>query len=874
MKNPGLPGRFAAVAVGICLQLTVSHPSVAQDTNPLEDCHRLVREEPENLEAYRCFWMVARSSGGWQASENALRQLLRESPDNPRAMLFLGSVLADQGRPEARSHFLNAADGFSEIGHLEGEVLALVSAIAELNKRQQIEEAEQLIERAQAVAGQARDEGLVSQVDLVRGWHFVAREDFDRASQVLDDLETRLTATGDDSLRYRTTEARAFVAWATGQYRTSSELYRRCLDLARQSGDVQNEAAAAYNMLLVTARIRGSEVSVEYLQTLYADALDAALKSGNARLEANARMSMGQPFDGDPGRRGQIEHALVAARTAQDPITEMAALRGLAQHDARSDPSRWPEARAAAEEAVELAKKRGSTDALIRGYLIRGSTFEQTQAREKALDEWYRAIDEIERLHGQQISEETGARIASRWSFAYYDLFARLINSRGETAPADEDISRALAVMERLRGHGKSELFTQAGARDVTLPASMMALPLDRIRAGLTAVEALVSYQLSTRGNGWAVVIGVEGAQVVPLSDVPAIEEAIELVSTLVDQDSPAMDRALARLSELIIDPVLTKTDAGVSRLVIVPDADLHRVPFAALRPKGETYLVETHTIELAPSVLAWLSWREKPEPTPTAAVLGFAGPLRPADDTLAAAGMERAVDDATRPIPHTVSEIESVCRLMGNDSEWFAGSDATEQALTSRAESGHTILHFATHASVDSANPSNTAVLLALGGADQDGRLTIADILALNHDARLVVVNSCRSASGVILQGRGVLGLAASFHASGARAVVGNLWPVKDSDASDLMISLYGGLAAGEAVADALATVQREAIRHQRPPQVWASLSVYGDGTLTFAPRQLSWRLVAAVTCVGLLLILPIAIIVRTIRNRRRKAG
>ena len=873
MKIPGLPGQFAAVAVGICLQLTVSHPSTAQDTIPLEDCHRLVQEGPENLEAYRCFWLVARSSGGWQASETALRQLLRENPDNPRAMLFLGSVLADQGRPEARSQFLKAADGFSEIGHLEGEVLALVSTISELNKRQQIEEAAQLIERAEAVAGQAGDEGLVSQVDLVRGWHYVAREDFDRASQVLDDLETRLTATGDDSLRYRTTEARAFVAWATGQYRQSSELYRRCLDLARQSGDVQNEAAAAYNMLLVTARIRGSEVSVEYLQTLYADALDAALKSGNARLEANARMSMGQPFDGDPGRRGQIEQALVAARRAQDPITEMAALRGLAQHDARSDPSRWPEARAAADEAVELAKKRGSTDALIRGYLIRGSTFEQTEAREKALDEWYRAIDEIERLHGRQISEETGARIASRWSFAYYDLFARLIDSRGEAAPADENIALALAVMERLRGHSKSELFTQAGARDVTLPASMTALPLDRIRTGLTAGEALVSYQLSTRGNGWAVVIGVEGAQVVPLSDVPAIEEAIELVSTLVDQDSPALARALARLSELIIDPVLTETGAGVSRLVIVPDADLHRVPFAALRPESEAYLVETHTIELAPSVLAWLSWREKPEPTPTAAVLGFASPLRPADHPLAEAGMERAVDDATRPIPYSVSEIKRVCRLMGNDSEWFAGSDATEQVLTSRADSGHTILHFATHASVDSANPSNTAVLLALAGADQDGRLTIADILALDHDARLVVVNSCRSASGVILQGRGVLGLAAGFHASGARAVVGNLWPVKDSDASDLMISLYGGLAAGEAVADALAAVQRTAIQHQRPPQVWASLSVYGDGTLTFAPRQSRWGFVAAAACIGLL-ILTSAIIVRTIRNRRRKAG
>ena len=59
---------------------------------------------------------------------------------------------------------------------------------------------------------------------------------------------------------------------------------------------------------------------------------------------------------------------------------------------------------------------------------------------------------------------------------------------------------------------------------------------------------------------------------------------------------------------------------------------------------------------------------------------------------------------------------------------------------------------------------------------------------------------------------------------------------------------------------------------------QLWRAIdrqaidAAFGDGMLTFVPRQPRWRLAAAVACIGLILLG--AIIVRTIRNRRRKAG
>ncbi len=857
------------LVVGLGILLVASLLSAEQEAVIIDECRQLVSLSPEDLDSYRCFWTAARRSGDSKASEEALRQLLRETPGNPRALLFLGSVLSDQGRVEAGSTFELAARGFAEIGHLEGECLALVSAIAELNRRRQIAEAEPMLKRAYEVAEASGDEELVGQVELTHSWHLVAREEFDQASQLLDRLELRLTSDSSYAVRYRTFEAKAFVAWATGRYRASSDFYRKCLELARDFGDVHDAAASAYNMLLVTARIRGGTVSIEYLQDLHADALDAALKSGDALLEANARMSMGQPFDGDSGRRAQIVKALAAARRAENRMMEMAALRGLAQHDARSDSSHWPAARASARQAVVLAQEVGNADALVRGLLVLATTFEETRDQEQAVASWRRAIDEIENLYRQQITQETAARVASRWSFAYYDLFERLIHRSDESSPREADLEEALAVMERLRGHSRGELMTRAGARGVELPEPVVRVPMKRLRDALVAQEAVVCYQLTTRGNGWAVVISREHSAVVPLPDLSAITEAVDLVAELIGKDDVSAERALSRLSTLVIDPVLDELDETPSRMVVVADGDLHRVPFAALRSSDGQYLVESCPTETVPSLLSWLQWRENPAPVVAAAVVAFANPSLAEGQESPRAENDLGEDQQLEALPYSRAEVKKVCRLVGNNSVWFSDDRASQASLTTALQDGYPILHLATHAIVDGDNPQNTAVWLAPAGEAEDGRLTISDILALDHRSRLVIVNACRSASGVILQGRGVLGLVTGFHESGARTVIGNLWPVGDRDAHELMLSFYEQLGRGACAADALATAQREAIRRGESPRVWASLSLHGDGLLAFEPAP-SANVPRLLVGFGLLIVAGLVVVMVKLNGRR----
>jgi CHAT domain-containing protein len=164
-------------------------------------------------------------------------------------------------------------------------------------------------------------------------------------------------------------------------------------------------------------------------------------------------------------------------------------------------------------------------------------------------------------------------------------------------------------------------------------------------------------------------------------------------------------------------------------------------------------------------------------------------------------------------------------------------------------------IVHFATHAEVDLAEPARTAILLGAAEPEHDGRLSIAEISALGLREPLVVLSACRSAGGEVLQGEGVLGLTRAFFEGGAGTVIGNLWPVEDRAASRLVDRFYRHLVSGLSVTDALGRAQRDGWAAGDPTAAWASLVVLGNGDrrLTFPrARPRPWLLVIPAILVG----------------------
>ncbi|HEX9669554.1 MAG TPA: CHAT domain-containing protein, partial [Thermoanaerobaculia bacterium] len=200
----------------------------------------------------------------------------------------------------------------------------------------------------------------------------------------------------------------------------------------------------------------------------------------------------------------------------------------------------------------------------------------------------------------------------------------------------------------------------------------------------------------------------------------------------------------------------------------------------------------------------------------------------------------------ALPPLPYARGEGRAVVRHLGRGSVLRVGEEASEEFLK-RGGGGFGLLHFAAHALLDDERPERSGVLLAPGARGEDGLLQAREIVELDLAGDTVVLASCRSASGRVLRGEGVMGLARAFFQAGAHAVVASLWPLRDDEAEALFSSFYRHLGRGESLAAALRAAQTERIRAGAPAAAWAGLVVLGDGELVPARPRPAQRWIAA---------------------------
>jgi CHAT domain-containing protein len=299
-----------------------------------------------------------------------------------------------------------------------------------------------------------------------------------------------------------------------------------------------------------------------------------------------------------------------------------------------------------------------------------------------------------------------------------------------------------------------------------------------------------------------------------------------------------------ARLFDDLLAEPLGALNPSVKRLIIIPDVYLHWLPFAALRPEpdGEP-LGATHEISQVPSIRLWLRWRDEqrsaPDRRPEPAVLAFADPetgIATGDSGLRA-GEPWIEGLRLGPLPHAREEARTVVRNVGGASRALIGAAASESSLKSADLRAFGILHFAAHAVLDPRRPERSAIFLAPGKTDEDGFLQPREIADMDLDDKLVLLSSCRSASGMLLPGEGMLGLARAFFQAGAHAVVGNLWPMRDDEARVLMSELSEQLADGKSLSASVTAVRAARIRAGAPTDAWAGLVVLGDGDMVPVP-------------------------------------
>ena len=263
---------------------------------------------------------------------------------------------------------------------------------------------------------------------------------------------------------------------------------------------------------------------------------------------------------------------------------------------------------------------------------------------------------------------------------------------------------------------------------------------------------------------------------------------------------------------ELLIEPIkhwLPKNDRD--RIIFVPQGSLLLVPFAALQDKNGTFLIQRHTLQIAPSIqsLSLLKPIQNLQPNPL--IVGNPSPMPQDFD----------------PLPGSETEATAIAALLHTTA--ITGKNATKRNILTRLSSA-SLIHLATHGILDERQGLESAIVLASSNraSRPDELLTASEILDLNLTASLVVLSACNTGRGKIT-GDGVIGLSRSFLSAGVPSVVVSLWQVPDAPTSTLMIAFYQNLIQKMDKAQALRQAMLTTLKVYPNPQDWAGFMLVG---------------------------------------------
>jgi len=852
-------------------------PTGAIQATSFADCQRLVARRPDDLESYRCYWMIARRTGQSHQALAALDALAVRHGADPRIDLYRAAILGDLGDPAAEGFARKATKGCEALkewtcatyGHL---TLAW-------HARRAPREARAELAAARRTAMAANDPVLLARADLGLGWRLVAEGDFAAARAAFESALTSLGPGGPFDARISALNGLGYQAWATSRQREALELYRRVAKEAHLAPDPYREAEALYNALFVELEIRReSDPAARPTLAPCEKALEAAERAGNGAVAGWIHLMIAASAV-PPGRRDE-ELALAMELGRSTGVHELltTALRMRANDEAAA--GRLQQAIASATESLAVARAIRDPQQTLWAFQLRGllrfAAHDVTAARADVAA----AMAALDRLLALEPFARDRAGVEARFANGPY-AFAHALAREGET-------ELALAVADRFRGRSvlaglapepggaaveltevrrrisrlQRDLFMARGADRPALegklraleqreeailhglaPASAGAKPapsLARLQAALDARTAILSFQLAPEaatdgpaGNSWLAVIDQRRVRTLSVPPPGQLRPAVRAFLGLLHRSDAPERRAAARLGSWLLGEALADLPAGIDRLVIIPDPPLHELPFAALRtaaagpPLGERY-----TFERSESLAGWLGRiRARPPALPATAMV-LADPVVATPGPAAGPALfRRTVGDVVAPsLPGARREAARLRRELGHAAAVRTGGAATEAAVK-RADLRHTgVLYFAAHAWVDSHHPYRTALALASGGGE-DGLLQLRDIASLRLGGGIVVLAACNSARGRSFAGEGVFSLARAFLDAGASAVVGTVGDVDDRSAAFVMERLITGLVHGRPLAEALAHARRSALARGLPPAAWASAVLIGDG-------------------------------------------
>ena len=663
------------------------------------------------------------------------------------------------------------------------------------------------------------------------GWHAAAAANFAEMVRVVDDEQNVANYYWAGEYFERTGDlARALAYYQAGASRAYGDQDRPLAGLVRVfealgKDDSATRAAAAHDSLIaqwtplehpLLPRLLSQAGRSAEAVGLAATWAERQLRNGNvegaalATLEvADLSLAAGKPAEAlaAAARADSLAHTLHLV----SEIERAAELRG----DAEIALGDRAAGLAALTEAAALAQRHPTVDGVLAAQLALGDGLAAAGRAASALAAYDRAVRTVEAVTERLPDDLDRVGYRDR-HLRPFDGALRVLLA----TPPSPARTEALALWSQRR---KAAALALATAGPAIRPQ-----PLAVLQQRLDTNEALIDYVLVARTLApAALVVTRAGARLVPLGasadSISAIAARLtrplrKVYGGQLDLGRARFDLAAAALLYQAVLAPLRPALRGATRLVIAPDGALCGVPFAALvsaLPAAADsapylharYVLDDFEVAYVPSA-QWLRSGTGGEDLRDARLLVL-----------------------VRDVPGGAAEATAVRAAWPDaQSTILADTAATERAVRRLAPAAG-IVHFATHAEANDADPLASHLRLAPDAAD-DGYFHLNEIAGARLRARLIVLSACATLTGRLAPGEGLLGLARAFLVGGAQGVLATEWPVGGATAL-LMGTFYGRLAGGARPAAALRDAELALRRDPRTvhPFYWGGV-VLLEGT------------------------------------------
>ncbi|ABC30128.1 uncharacterized protein conserved in bacteria [Hahella chejuensis KCTC 2396] len=668
----------------------------------------------------------------------------------------------------------------------------------------------------------------------------------DKAVELANNNPTLPGQLSDRTMRARLWRAYGALRYATGQWEEAESLLTQALTLA---DDGPLKAAAANDLGLVKIARREPLRAIALFKEAYAMTSVAE----DLELRVRAGMNLTRAYL-DHGQWGTLADSL--ASNAKD-----LALLGDA-------PAATPQWLRLGRLYLEAGARLNAADYRLRSFQVLQKALAMSRRADNKAQESY-ALGYIGQLYEQERRVEEALDYTRRALFAAQEVgaeeslylwqwrMALLLRQSGDSVGAVRSYRQAIASLNRIQSRvqdhslvnfrevirplyygfadmmlARSAAMTDAEGKQSILQEVMdalesmklaevenhfnsecMALPERQTKLTEIAGGGAVFYPVSLADRTELIVLMPDGARQFTLqvnaSELQALtiefRTQIEAYSSGAGYLAPAQ-----KLYSLFIEPVKSELQRqNVSTLIVVPDASLRTIPFAALH-NGQTFLIEQFAIATTPGMTL-----TEPAPFQRDGVRVLAGGL--------AAGAQ-----GFAPIPGVAAELRRIEALF--PARRIQDKDFVLKAVKREIAQGeYSIVHLATHAEFNSDHTKSFLLTY-------DGRLTLdslQDSVGLRRytgaPLDLLVLSACQTAVG---DDQAALGLAGVAIKAGARSALATLWFINDRAASQLIGEFYAHLNnSGQSKAEALRKAQVSML--SRPgsshPSLWAPFLLIG---------------------------------------------